>query len=325
MKGPVGTAVRLWRASFTAPARAMPGLLDEFELVSLSLSIFEDEADADARTTRWRVELVFTEEPEIEALAAELERRCAPFGFSPGRPLLAPVPEADWLAATAMQAEPIQVGRFFVHGRAEANAVPEGSLPLQIEAGLAFGSGEHATTRACLEALSSIHRRPRRVLDLGCGSGILGIAAARLWAVPVLLVDNDPVAVRVAAENARLNGVDGRVRAALGDGWKASVLRRRGPYDLVLANLLADPLIEMAGKLARALAPGGRAILSGFVVRDVARVAAAHRRHQLRPVTLMEREPWAALVVRRWFRPDPDERRSFGGQRRARAPISAQR
>jgi ribosomal protein L11 methyltransferase len=243
---------QLWRASFTAPAHAMPGLLDELELLASSLSIFEDAADADARTVRWRVDLIFEDRPELAPLAAELERLCARFGFHPGEPVLAPIPARDWLAATAMQTRPIQV-----------------------------------------------RRRPRRVLDLGCGSGVLGLAAARLWASSVLLVDNDPVAVRVAAENARQNGLAARVRAVLGEGWSASILRRRGPYDLVLANILADPLIEMAGELARNVARGGHAVLSGFVARDADRVAQAHRRHGLRPVARVDREPWVALVLRR--------------------------
>jgi ribosomal protein L11 methyltransferase len=289
---------RLWRASFSAPATAMPGLLETLEPIASSISIFEDEANELAETTRWRVDMMFAAKPDREWLARELQQLCAPFGFRPETSSVESIPEADWLSVTAMQAQPVRVGRFLVHGGSAANGVPPGLLSIQVEAGLAFGSGEHATTQACLEALDRLAgRRFRSVLDLGCGSGVLAMGAARISTATVVAVDNDPVAVRVAAQNIVINGLAGRIRVGLSEGWNSSLVRRRAPYDLVLANILADPLCEMAGVLARNLSRGGMAVLSGFIVRDADRVADAHRRHGLRVRLRIERQPWCALVL----------------------------
>jgi ribosomal protein L11 methyltransferase len=167
--------------------------------------------------------------------------------------------------------------------------------------GLAFGSGEHATTRGCLLALDDLarRRRLRRVLDLGCGSGVLAIAAAKTWPARVLAADNDPVAVAVAAENAALNGVADRVRVVESDGYRHPAIGAGGPYDLILANILADPLRGFARDLARRLAPGGAAVLSGIVDHQVRPVVLAHRPYGLRLRRTIAIGPWATLVLGR--------------------------
>jgi ribosomal protein L11 methyltransferase len=289
---------QLWRAAFAAPPTAMPGLLDALEPLAQSVSVFEAEADDEQRTTRWRVELILTENPVPRRLDRVVARACRPFGFAPGPVEVEAVPADGWLRAAAMPREPVRVGRFAVHGA--DHPPPLGLVPLQVEAGLAFGSGEHATTRACLLALGALAgRQVATALDLGCGSAVLGIAAAKLLRAKVLAVDNDPVAVAVAAENARINRVAGRVRAAPSEGYAAPAVRRAGPYDLILANILADPLIELAPATARQLAAGGTAVLSGFIARDAARVAAAHQARGLLPVRRIDVEAWSALVLRR--------------------------
>jgi ribosomal protein L11 methyltransferase len=291
-----------WRVSFGAPATAMPALLEELEDVAQSVAIFEDEVGSEAETLSWRVDLLFDARPEIAGLRSRLVRLCRPHGFAPNGLSLGTVAEEEWQRAMAARMPPVQVGRFVVHGEAAAEDVPPASVPVQVEAGMAFGSGEHATTQACLAAMELIAgRRPvRRVLDLGCGSGVLAIAAAKRWPARVVAADNDPVAVRVAAENAAINGVAGRVRSVLSEGWSSRLVRRRGPYDLVLANILADPLCAMAADLGRHLAPGGHAILSGFLEGQVEAVTRAHARHGLRPRFRVDRSPWVALVLRRW-------------------------
>jgi ribosomal protein L11 methyltransferase len=170
---------------------------------------------------------------------------------------------------------------------------------LRLDAGLAFGSGEHASTRGCLMALERVaaRRRPRRVLDLGTGSGILAIAAAKRLRVPVLATDLEPWSVRVAADNARLNGVAPLVRAVLADGWRNRVVRARAPYDLVFANILARPLCAMAGDLAAHLAPGGTAILAGLLGAQARMVLAAHRRAGLRLAARLDVAAWTTLVL----------------------------
>jgi ribosomal protein L11 methyltransferase len=161
------------------------------------------------------VGLFFQNEPDVDALRRELAPALG--GSAPEEIEVTAVPERDWIAASAMHHEPVRVGRFFVHAAKDRGRVPAGAVAIEVEAGMAFGSGEHATTQACLEAVDALarSRRFRGVLDLGCGSGILAIAAARCWsAARVVAADSDPVAVRVAAENLALNGVAG--------GWRRS-------------------------------------------------------------------------------------------------------
>ena len=186
---------------------------------------------------------------------------------------VAPVAATDWLARTAEGFPAQPIGRFWVHGSHIATAPPAGTVPILLDAGQAFGSGEHATTQGCLLALGRLagRRRLRRVLDLGCGSGILAIAAAKLGAARVIAADNDPVAVAVARENATRNRVGHRIRCLTSEGYRNPLLSAFGPYDLILANILADPLCALARECARHLAPGGTAVLSGLLDRQAAR------------------------------------------------------
>jgi ribosomal protein L11 methyltransferase len=166
-------------------------------------------------------------------------------------------------------------------------------LPIHLDAGQAFGSGEHDSTRGCLLAIDRLARRPMRVLDLGCGAGILAIAAAKRFHARVIAADNDPIAVAVTRENVVRNGVAARVRCRISDGYRA--VRRAGPFDLILANILADPLCAMARDTVRNLAPGGTVVLSGLLDRQADRVAAAHRGLRLRQ-TIGE-GLWVTLVL----------------------------
>jgi ribosomal protein L11 methyltransferase len=174
-------------------------------------------------------------------------------------------------------------------------------VPIRLDAGQAFGSGEHDSTRGCLLALDRLagRRRLKRVLDLGCGAGILAIAAAKCWPARILAADNDPIAIAVARGNAERNGVASRVRCLQSDGYDSVVLRRSGPFDLILANILAEPLCDMARATARHLAPGGTAVLSGLLDRQADAVVAAHRPWGLRLRETIGRAPWVTLVLGR--------------------------
>jgi ribosomal protein L11 methyltransferase len=183
-------------------------------------------------------------------------------------------------------------------------AAPAGRTALILDAGVAFGSGEHNSTRGCLLALEQLGVRtrrfpPRRILDLGTGSGILAIAAAKTLRRKVLATDIEPWSVRVARENARLNRVHTLVKPILADGWRAAAVRQSGPYDLVFGNILARPLRAMAGDLARNLAPGGTAILAGLLIAQAADVLAAHRRCGLVLQRRIHLEPWTTLILRK--------------------------
>lgn len=300
--------LELWRATLILAGSEMPDLLERFEEEALSTALFEIEDDRTGETTGWQVDLVYRERPDPAELEAELAATLEGGSNKLEKLEVVPVPAADWVKAVELRLPPLSVGRFVVHGSHARDDLPPGLVPVQIDAGLAFGSGEHATTSLCLAAIDRLARRRfRRVLDVGCGSGVLGIAAAKCWPAEIVAVDNDPIAVQVTAANAELNGVAGQVTALHAEGYAHSLVRRRRPYDLILANILADPLIELAPHLAAHLAPGGHAVLSGLLDRQADAVVAAHLAQRLRLVARHDQGPWTALVLRapRDRRPKP--------------------
>ena len=276
----------------------MPQVPEVVEDAALSVSLFEIEGDNGAEPVGWQVDIVLRDQPQPDGLAAVLAPALAEAGAALLGIDVAPVPPEEWVRAVELRLPPIRIGRFVIHGAHAREAVPPGAVAIEVEAGLAFGSGEHATTRLCLAAIDHLARRRRfrRVLDLGCGSGLLAIAAARCWPARVLAVDHDPIAVRVASANASLNRVVGRVRVLAAEGYRHPAIRRQRPFDLVLANILADPLIELAPGLRAHLAPGGRAVLSGLLSSQADAVAAAHRKQGLRLLDVAREGPWAALT-----------------------------
>lgn len=253
---------------------------------------------ADEERKIWQVEGVRDVPEDDSALRGALALAAAATGFDPE--LRRAATEADgWLART-QEAFPDQlVGRrFLVRGTHSDTKMP-GRHTLELDAGLAFGSGEHGSTRGCLRALEiAARRRPVRVLDLGTGSGILAMAATKLLHRPVLATDIEPWSVRVARENAWRNGVGRAVRVELADAWRSNVILRAAPFDLVLANILARPLCRMASDLAAHLAPGGGAILAGLLVEQTRMVLAAHQRHGLRLERVLTEGNWATLMLR---------------------------
>jgi ribosomal protein L11 methyltransferase len=277
------------------PEAAVPAYEAALRTVSTTVGFFRDEA-----TGLWRVEGVKEAgegEPAlagalalaelVTGVAAELQRH--------------DTPAEGWLARTYSAFPEQLVGRrFAVRGTHLTGPRTPGRLTLTLDAGIAFGSGEHGSTRGCLRALERIaHRRPRRILDLGTGSGILAMAAARLLRRPVLGTDIEPWSVRVAAENAARNGLARQVRPLRADGWRDARVRAGAPYDLVFANILARPLCAMARPLADHLAPGGTAILAGLLASQARAVLAAHRAQGLRLEMALREGSWTTLVLRR--------------------------
>jgi ribosomal protein L11 methyltransferase len=219
-----------------------------------------------------------------------------------GKPVAAaPLPDQDWIRASQIGLPPVRAGRFFLYGAHDTASVPPGPIPIRIEAGLAFGTGPHETTALCLLALTQIARtrRPSRILDLGCGTGVLAIAAAKLWHLPVLATDIDHIAVEVARENARANAAAPFVRTAVADGLAHPAIRAYAPFDLIVANILAAPLTRLAPSFCRALAPGGVAVLSGLLRNQENLVLAFYRPFGLVFRRALRDGPWSALVLER--------------------------
>jgi ribosomal protein L11 methyltransferase len=211
------------------------------------------------------------------------------------------VPDIDWVAHSLERLQPVRAGRFFVHGRHSRGLRRANDLAIEIEAAQAFGTGHHGTTAGCLEMIARILRneRPRRILDLGTGSAVLAIGIARMAHVEVLATDIDPVAVRVAQANIGLNGVQALVETRVATGFGDPAFSRRGPFDLIVANILAGPLMKLALPMARHLAPGGSLILSGILDRQRRAVLAAYANQRFRHVATLHREGWTTLHLKR--------------------------
>jgi ribosomal protein L11 methyltransferase len=282
------------------PGQIAREMVEALEDVGLSVTAYDEGAEPGLGDGPWRIELLHEGEPDRAEVAAWLAPIAEQAGLGQLAFTLEPLAEADWLAHNAAQFPPQEAGRFWIHGSHVRQGPPDGRVPILIDAGAAFGSGDHASTRGCLLALDRLARRRRfrRVLDVGCGSGVLAIAAAKVWPARVLAVDFDPVAVRVTAENARLNGVAGQVWAAASEGFASPEVGAIGPYDLILLNILAEPLIAMAPDVARALAPGGMVVLAGLLDRQAPAVLGAYRACRLRPAFRIDLGLWATLVLK---------------------------
>jgi ribosomal protein L11 methyltransferase len=206
----------------------------------------------------------------------------------------------DWVKATLEELVPVRAGRFIVHGQHDRLGIPPNKLGIEIEAALAFGTGHHGTTRGCLLLLDQVLKacRPRRVLDVGTGTGVLAIAAAKALRVKVLASDIDPLSVRVARDNARLNGSGNWVATIEATGFSSPQFANRGPFDLVLANILANPLRQMATEMASHLAPSALVILSGLLPHQAQSVIAAYRARALVLQRHLQIEGWSSLLMR---------------------------
>ncbi len=277
------------------PRAAVPIFEAALAQACRSVGLFGIEEDAD-----WTVEGVKERGAGETLLAAALALAVAVSGVAATvarRPT-----EADgWLARTRAAFPEQLVGkRFAIRGTHIHAPLRTGRLTLTLDAAAAFGSGEHGSTRGCLRALERVaHRRPARLLDLGTGSGILALAAARLLHRQVLATDIDPWSVRTAAANARRNGLGRRVRALRADGWSAPALAAQAPYDLIFANILARPLCRLAWQTSAHLAPDGTLILAGLLTKQARWVLAAYRRHGLTLEWRLSEGPWCTLVLRR--------------------------
>lgn len=294
---PFQQSPQYWRVVFTIHADAAGTAEEAFNDVALAVSGFEtDEANG-----IWTFDILFGEEPDMAEIQRRLLVLSALHDARASEPELQKVEQEDWLAKTARSFPPLSIGRFYVHGSHVEEAPPVGSIPIQVDAGAAFGSGEHGTTSCCLEALDWLNRKRsfKRILDMGCGSGILAIAAAKLWKTDVVAVDIDPVAVRVTEENARINGEATRIIAGVSDGYSGDKVKKGAPYELIVSNILARPLIAFAPELYRNLEDGGFAVLSGLLTSQEQQVLSAHVMQGLKLEKRFLNGEWCTLVLKK--------------------------
>lgn len=273
-------------------AEALAEAMEDFLPEPVGVGVFEIEDGSG----RYEVGCYFEELPGD----TELALMAAIYGAKPFA--VSEVPETDWVAHVKRELQPVEAGRFFVYGSHDADQVPEGKVALLIEAAMAFGTGHHGTTKGCLLALDRLDRagfRGQNVADIGCGTAVLAMAAAAIWERPVIASDIDPVAVDVARANATANGLADRVICVEAAGFAQSDLRARTPYDLVFANILKGPLLDLAPDMATHVAAGGYAILSGILNTQADEVVAAYKRTGFTLAARDEISEWTTLVLRR--------------------------
>lgn len=287
------------RLHFIATRPASTGLFaaleTEFEDDGLPIAIMELDEDAGTDEISVYADDGTTQEVERRILAIAARHDLSP---SLEQEVL---PDIDWVTKSLEGLKPVRAGRFLVHGSHDRDRRRTGDIGIEIEAGLAFGTGHHGTTAGCLEVLTQVVRResPRNALDLGTGSAVLAIALAKLARIRVLATDIDAVATAVAKENVRLNAVSAYVETATAAGFQNPVFARRGLFDLIVANILARPLMKLAPQMAAHLLPGGSLVLSGILDRQRDAVVAAYAGQRFRHVRTLHREGWVTIHLKR--------------------------
>lgn len=275
------------------------------QILDLMTLAFEDEGYAiatteiDEKRDVWEasVYLMANEEGAIRDRFAELLQPAFPDALIKREV----IPDVDWIAKSLEGLKPVRAGRFLVHGSHDRDKVQPNDVAIEIDAGQAFGTGHHGTTAGCLETIERIVRsRPvHKALDLGTGSGVLAIAVRKLKNIPVLATDIDPIAIRVARENVRRNGISSGIAMEVAPGFHSTAFSRHGPFDLIIANILARPLMKMAPQLVENLSPGGSVILSGILAEQRWKVLAAYNGANLRHVRTIWRNGWVTIHLDR--------------------------
>jgi ribosomal protein L11 methyltransferase len=287
-----------------AEAETLKEDISPLALLDFPPVLMTSEADG-SKPDQWRLDAYFAEEPNADMLA--LLAALVPSAGA-AAPMVEAVEERDWVTLSQAGLEPIRAGRFFVHTPAHRDMRPADAIGLEIDAGRAFGTGQHETTSGCLVALSRLKDSGASfadILDLGTGTGLLALAALRLWpAARAAASDIDPVAVEVAAENVAINGARlgrtrGRIELVVAAGVDDARLKARAPYDLIIANILAGPLVDLAPSVGAALAPGARLLLAGLLDHQAGAVAAAYRRQGLMLTGRIDRGEWPTLMMRK--------------------------
>ena len=271
-------------------AEALGAAMEALTPEPTGIGVFEVEDDSGL----WEVGGYFTEAPDAAGLALLASMHGAK-DFT-----VSELPETDWVAHVKRELAPVEAGRFFVYGAHDADQLPADKIGLLIEAAMAFGTGHHGTTLGCLRALDGLADKGfvgESVADIGCGTAVLGMAAAKIWPNPVLASDIDEVAVDVARANVTANDLDGKVNCVEAAGFDAPELRDAAPFDLVFANILKGPLIGLAPDMAGAIRPGGYAILSGILNPQADEVISVYQENGFNLVSRDEIVDWTTLTL----------------------------
>ena len=275
-----------------APAEALGEAMESLSPEPYGVGVFEIEDGSGL----WEVGGYFTERPDQAGLALLATIHGAkPFAVSE-------LPETDWVAKVKRELAPIRAGRFYLYGSHDAETVPADCVPLLIEAAMAFGTGHHGTTQGCLRALDRLLEQgvtAEKVADIGCGTAVLAMAAARVWPGTPLASDIDPVAVEVAEANLAANDMQGRVTCLEATGFDHPQIAAAAPFDLIFANILKGPLVDLAPDMAEHLSPGGHAILSGLLNEQAADVAMAYEAVGITQIEATEIGEWTTLLLRK--------------------------
>lgn len=298
-----------------AEAEALSGEIPELDALPEAPVVVTREIDEDAGL--WQLDAYMDDKPGAALLTLLQSFVPSAKGMTPN---VEQLPEEDWVTLSQQGLEPVQAGRFFVHTSSHADRVPAGTTSFLIDASQAFGTGGHDTTAGCLAMLDRLARQgasPRNIADVGTGTGLLAFAAMALWPrAKTIASDIDPASIFVTRDNAGINGVPlgrggGRLALAVAPGTDHPAIRHRAPYDLVIANILAGPLITLAPDIAAATAPGGHAILAGLIARQMEPVLAAYRTQGFRLAGRGGSAEWPCLLL--------VKRRRYGWRRKERA------
>jgi len=287
----------LWFVRFSLSAAAAEAVADGFAEDAASVSVFSL-----PRHDQAEIEVLYEQEPDRAAVEVRLDLLASALGFPTPSFTLDAMPKLDWLKKVASDFPPIKIARWTVHGALHRKKVPNRLYAMQIDATNVFGTGEHPTTRGCLLMLHKVLKagvKPRRMADIGCGSGILAMGCVQSTRGEAVAVDLDPDSATIALKNVRQNGLGAKIRVGRGRGSAAPLIKEAGPYDLVMANIFADPLCEMAKDLKDNLKQGGIAILSGLLTTQAKKVIAAHR---MQGLSLLEHRilgEWSVLLLKR--------------------------